>query len=119
MAVVDPQEEFDKEWAKYANISGVKFSRKYYVPLFPPKYACYFKLGDAYYWDKQYEQTINAYQKGLELNPNAPDYYTSMAAAYREMKQYDKAMAAINRAIDLRPSDFSFGVLRSIYEEQG
>ncbi|MGQ9693175.1 MAG: tetratricopeptide repeat protein [Thermodesulfobacteriota bacterium] len=42
-----------------------------------------------------------------------------LAATFKEMKQYDKGIAAINRAIEIKPSDFPYGVLRSIYEEQG
>lgn len=118
-AVEDPESEFVREWSKFASVPNVKFWRKYYLPLFPPKYACYFRLGSAYYFDKQYEQAVNALQKAIELYPKAPDFYTTMAAAYREMKRYNEAIAAVNRAIEIKPSDYPYSVLRSIYEEQG
>ncbi len=115
----NPQQEFDKHFRGH-DYPMVKFWRRYYVPLFPPKSSCYFWLGNAYYWDRQHEQAINAFQEAIKLNPkDAPDYYTMLAATYRETKQYDKAIAAANRAIEIRPSDFPYGVLRSIYEKQG
>lgn len=102
------------------NIPEVRFWKEYYIPLCPPKYACYFWLGNALYANGQYEEAIGALNKAIQLNPKGSSSYRAVvAASFRELKKYKEAIQAAQDAISLEPDDFTYMVLASIYRDQG
>jgi len=109
-----------KKYDDAPNIPEVRFGKEYYIPLSPPKYACYLWLGNALYSDGQYEEAIGALNKAIELNPKGSGYCRTMvAASFRELKKYEEAIKAAQDAINLQPDDFTYMVLASIYRDQG
>jgi tetratricopeptide (TPR) repeat protein len=90
--------------------------RKKYLSMIPPKSACYFWLGTAYYFNAQYQEAVGALKKAIDLDPTPIDFYTTLAGAYRQLKQYDEALGTVKRSIEIKPSDFAYGLLASIYE---
>ncbi|GER92393.1 hypothetical protein A45J_0108 [hot springs metagenome] len=118
-AVENPRSEFYKKWGKWAGIPNVKFWMKHYVPLYPPKSACFFWLGNAYKEDGQYEEAIKAYQEAIKLNSESAGYYNELAIAYTKLKEYDKAIIAVNKAIEIRPNDwYPYAIYARIFEAQ-
>jgi TolB-like protein/Tfp pilus assembly protein PilF len=77
----------------------------------------YWKLGQRYYWSRQYDQTLQQCQRFLELNPGGR-LWTTPGFAYREKGMYKEAIAAFLSA----PQPFSaliLGHLGNAYARAG
>jgi eukaryotic-like serine/threonine-protein kinase len=60
----------------------------------------YFSLG-------KYEESVSAFQKALQIEPNA-QVYTNLATAYFYMKRYQEALPMFEKAVEMSPNDPSF-----------
>ncbi|MES2591410.1 MAG: tetratricopeptide repeat protein [Bacteroidota bacterium] len=60
-------------------------------------------LSLSYYQGGQYEKSIEACKKAIELKPDYADAYSNMGAAYNQLKQWDKAIEACNKALKINP----------------
>lgn len=60
-------------------------------------------LGNVYFDTHQYEKSIRAYQKSLDLNPDNPDVWTDMGVMYRRNEEPKKAIEAFEKAIAVDP----------------
>jgi tetratricopeptide (TPR) repeat protein len=67
---------------------------------------------DAYAWTNKgnallaqgkYDEAIQAYDKAIELNQEAPDLWISKGHTFYRQGKYDKALDAYDRAIELIP----------------
>ncbi|MBC7350175.1 MAG: tetratricopeptide repeat protein [Candidatus Aminicenantes bacterium] len=113
VADLRPQTKYDGA----PNIPEVRSWKEYLIPLCPSKDTCYFWLGNALYFNGQYQEAISALARGIELNPKGSShYYATMAASYRELKKYEESLAAINKALELGPDDYLYMVLGSIHK---
>jgi tetratricopeptide (TPR) repeat protein len=65
----------------------------------------WFKKGYDYNEQKEYDNTIDAYTKAVELNPRYLKAYTNRGNAYFYKGQYDLAIADYHKAIELNPQD--------------
>jgi tetratricopeptide (TPR) repeat protein len=65
----------------------------------------WFKKGYDYNEQKDYDNTIYAYTKAVELNPQYLKAYTNRGNAYFCKGQYDLAIADYHKAIELNPQD--------------
>ena len=54
----------------------------------------------------QYDQAIEAFQKGNELRADCADCYYNIGYAYTQKKDYEKAEAAYKKAVEIKP-DFA------------
>lgn len=71
----------------------------------PEAVAAYFKLGNDYADEGQWQAAIESYQKVLELDPDYLDAYANLGVAYYQLQQLDKALEAYQQALALNPDD--------------
>jgi tetratricopeptide (TPR) repeat protein len=60
-------------------------------------------LGNAYDELDEYEESVKAHKKSLELDANSHETWTNLGATYRHMKEYDKAESAYQESLKLSP----------------
>jgi len=70
----------------------------------PNNAAAWVRLGNLYFDTDQFMDAIDAYSKGLELQPNEPDVITDRAIMYRRIGDFDQAVAELRRAAELAPT---------------
>ncbi|MBI4913425.1 MAG: tetratricopeptide repeat protein [Acidobacteria bacterium] len=75
----------------------------------PKDPRAWFALGNEYFDTHQPQLAIEAYDKGLAMEPN-PDVLTDQGVMYRELHQHDKALACFEKAQKLNPQH-----LQSLY----
>jgi cytochrome c-type biogenesis protein CcmH/NrfG len=81
----------------------------------PRNVQAWIQLGNDYFDTHRPQQSIEAYAKALELEPNNPDVLTDQGVMYRELKQFDKALVNFRKASRVKPdhvqSLFNIGVV--------
>lgn len=83
------------------------------------------ELGNNYFDTGQYEKSIRAYKKSLELNPNNANVWTDMGVMYRRSGRPQKAIKAFDKAVEVDPkhetSRFNKGIvlLHDLQDTQG
>jgi cytochrome c-type biogenesis protein CcmH/NrfG len=81
----------------------------------PRNVQAWIQLGNDYFDAHRPQQSVEAYAKALEIQPNNPDVLTDQGVMYRELKQFDKAVANFKKANQLKPdhvqSLFNLGVV--------
>jgi tetratricopeptide (TPR) repeat protein len=77
----------------------------------PP--TTYKKLGDLLQEKKKAEQALAAYEKALELNPNQPKIYLTIAQVYFKKGNLDAVIDSYQKALKLNP-DFSYGIYKKL-----
>lgn len=78
-------------------IAGTKFD------VDTPQY--FMQLSLSYYLSGNFEKSITAAQKALQLRPGYDLAYNNICAAYSELKQWDKAIEAGEEAVKLNPDN--------------
>ena len=63
-------------------------------------------LGATYAALENYYETVNNYNRALELEPDYAEVYNNFGAALNEFKEYDEAIKRLNKAIEFK-SDFA------------
>jgi cytochrome c-type biogenesis protein CcmH/NrfG len=69
----------------------------------PANAAAWVELGNAYFDSDQVKQSIEAYRKALELQPNNADVATDMGVMLRKDGRPQDAVQAFDRAIAINP----------------
>jgi cytochrome c-type biogenesis protein CcmH/NrfG len=69
----------------------------------PSNLGAWIELGNAYFDSDQYEKSIQAYRKSLELKPDNADVLTDMGVMYRKTKRPQEAIEAFDQAIAVNP----------------
>ena len=59
----------------------------------------YFKQGEDYRHNNQYDKAIAAYNKAIEVNPQYAEAYLRRGNVYHYLKEYDKAIKDYNKAM--------------------
>ncbi len=81
----------------------------------PGNVQAWINLGNDYFDTHRPQQSLEAYARALELQPNNPDVLTDQGVMYRELKQFDKALANFKKANQIKPdhvqSLFNIGVV--------
>ena len=67
-------------------------------------YADYINDSLAFYNAGDYQKSIEAAQRGLQLQPNSAIAYNNLCTAYNQLKLWDKAIEACQRAIAIDPN---------------
>jgi len=74
------------------------------VDSHPENASAWVRLGNLYFDTDQYMEAIDAYSKGLDLQPKDPDVITDRAIMYRRLGDFDQAASELRRAADLSPT---------------
>ena len=98
---------------KFIEGGFVKQAEQYIRKMVPmeidnPRYKpaeMYVLLGALCLDQKRYEESADAFQKALELNPNHRQSHIELAGILRHLKQPAKAAAHYERALERRPND--------------
>ena len=69
----------------------------------PANLAAWVALGNLYFDADQYEKSIQAYRKAIELKPDDADIWTDMGVMYRKAGRPDEAVKAFDQAIAGNP----------------
>jgi len=71
-----------------------------------PKFArAWLWLGEIYKFRRQSELALQAYRKGLDIDPTQPVNYKALASTLIGMKRYDDALPVLQGLIKLAPDD--------------
>ena len=71
-------------------------------------------MGNAYYCLGQYQQAIDAYQHGIQINAYVAESHINLGNAYARLKSYDDAIDAYSKSAAITP-DFLQPKLNLIY----
>ena len=63
----------------------------------------------------KYEDSIDLYQKCIEIEPNQFDFHAKKANSFFSLEKYDEAILAINRSLELNANDSFVIDLKSLY----
>ena len=69
----------------------------------PSNVDAWINLGNKYFDTDQYEKSIQAYKKALELSPNNANVWTDMGVMYRRTGRSKEAIKAFDKAIEVDP----------------
>ena len=69
----------------------------------PGNLEAWVELGNSYFDTNQYEKSIGAYRKALEINPKNANVWTDMGVMYRRNGNPQEAINAFNKAIEADP----------------
>lgn len=69
-----------------------------------PTYYSYLNLGLVYYQAGQFEKSVEATQKAIDIDPNQAVAYNNIAAAYGALEKWDLEIAACEKALQLDPN---------------
>jgi len=71
----------------------------------------YSHLGLVNYQQNLFEEAKSAYQKSIELDPERPQRYVSLAQVYRSLKQPYNAIICANKALEIEEDNVNFLLL--------
>jgi cytochrome c-type biogenesis protein CcmH/NrfG len=81
----------------------------------PQNRQAWVMLGNEYFDADRPVESIEAYQKALDLNPNDPNVLTDQGVMYRRIRQFERALDNFNKATQIDPrhinSLFNIGVV--------
>jgi cytochrome c-type biogenesis protein CcmH/NrfG len=69
----------------------------------PANVAAWVELGNAYFDTDQFEKSIQAYRKALDLKPDDADVWTDMGVMQRKAGRSQEAVKAFDQAIAVNP----------------
>jgi tetratricopeptide (TPR) repeat protein len=77
------------------------------------------KARDAYY-QKKWQDTIDAYRKTLELDPNLAEAYEAIGEALFSLNHSEESVAPLEKAVALDPEDgAAHAILGKLYQDAG
>jgi tetratricopeptide (TPR) repeat protein len=79
----------------------------------------HFKLGEAFWENLLYQETIEEMKITLEINPQNFLAHYCIGFAYQELKEFDKSIEAYMKAIGIKPNHFVYNNVGNVYQEIG
>jgi tetratricopeptide (TPR) repeat protein len=73
------------------------------VQRFPGNYYAYLLLGSAYRYQDDLDNSKQAYNKAIQINPNLADAYLGLGATYYAEDDIDKAITYNQKAAEINP----------------
>ncbi len=70
----------------------------------PKNHEAWVQLGNDFFDTHQYQKSVEAYGRALELKPNDPNVLTDQGVMYKELGQFDKAIANFENASKQDPT---------------
>lgn len=108
-----------------SDLSNMIASLEKEVASSPNNVNAWIALGNNYFDTNQYEKSIHAYRRALELQPENANVWTDMGVMYRRSGNPQEAIRAFDQAIEVDPkhevSRFNKGIvlLHDLRDEQG
>jgi cytochrome c-type biogenesis protein CcmH/NrfG len=99
-AAISPQ---SSTGAPQADLSGMIAGLEVETQKNPQNVQSWIQLGNSYFDTNQYEKSIRAYRKALELDPNNANVWTDMGVMYRRNGQPQEAIKAFDQASKVDP----------------
>jgi tetratricopeptide (TPR) repeat protein len=62
-----------------------------------------FYIGNSYYFQNKFNQSLQYYNKSIEINPQDSDAWVGQGNALKNLNKYNEAIKAYNRAIEINP----------------
>ncbi|MBX2908643.1 MAG: tetratricopeptide repeat protein [Chitinophagales bacterium] len=84
------------------SVSGIESALK--ATELNPNYETYFNLGLVYYNAANYLESVSAWKKALEYNPQSAVAYNNIAAAYGALEMWNEEIAACEKALAIDPN---------------
>lgn len=75
------------------------------VELKPDSKWAYFRLGELYDKQKQWDKAVENYQKQLKINPGHEFAWQYLADTYQKQNKYPDAVAAFKQALKIKPNN--------------
>ena len=72
----------------------------------PKNVGAWIALGNDFFDTNQYQKSIEAYAKALELQPNNPDVLTDQGVMLRAVGQFEQAIANFEKAQKIAPDHY-------------
>ena len=85
----------------------------------PKNVAGLYIRGLAYLRSRQYDASVQDYDRALQINPRMEGAYNNRGLAYANKKLYDLAKRDFEQSIALRPTDQTYVNLGATYSVQG
>lgn len=63
----------------------------------------YYKLGEKFLEQKQWDEAVTAYEQAIKFNPDFPWSYYKLGEAFTQLQKWDEAITAYHYAIALNP----------------
>ncbi|MFO0795103.1 MAG: tetratricopeptide repeat protein [Candidatus Brocadiaceae bacterium] len=80
----------------------------------------YFEMGLVSYYNKQYNEAIEAWENAVSLNKNNIKAYVCLGIVYHEQKMTDNAIKVLHRALEINPKFSTIHLtLARVYEQKG
>ncbi len=70
----------------------------------PGNLQAWVALGNEYFDSNQFMDSIEAYDKALEIQPNSPDVLTDQGVMFRRLGWFDRAIANFEKASEIDPT---------------
>jgi serine/threonine protein kinase/Tfp pilus assembly protein PilF len=94
----------EKAWASGGYDRYIKELRKL-AERYPEEKEAFYRLGEYYSGERQFEQAIFYLNKAIEIDPLYKLVYNTLAYTYNEMGDFEKSIWAINKYISLAPDE--------------
>jgi len=108
---IDKVSEREKYWIRYAKATaagdgnlGVELLKEL-LKRYPDERNAYYIIGLGYHTQKKYDQSIQLFNKALELDSLYKPAYNLLAYGYSLSGDFEKALAAINQYIAIAPDE--------------
>lgn len=69
----------------------------------PNSSELFYKLGQSYSRDSEYENAIDALKRAIEIRPDFPEAYSELGSVYYALRRDEDALAALQRAVSIDP----------------
>jgi serine/threonine protein kinase len=93
--------------------------QKIATELDPVSYMATWFLGNAYYFSRDYDHSIDQRLKLIELEPNRPDQHEWLGDCYARKGEYDKAAVEYERELRIEGESNAAEALRRAYAREG
>ena len=93
--------------------------QKIAMELDPVSYMATWFLGNAYYFSRDYDRSIEQRLKLIELEPNRPDQHYSLGDCYARKGEYDKAALEYQEELKVEGKPDQAEALRRSYAKDG
>ena len=92
-------EELKKKLDEYGE--KIKFLEAFGTPLEPEDYC---NRGVDFYYKKEYELALKAFDKAIEMKPDYAEAWYNKGITLSKLGRYDEALKAFDKAIEIKPN---------------
>ncbi|MHA2394559.1 MAG: tetratricopeptide repeat protein [Promethearchaeota archaeon] len=78
---------------------------KYLIEKFPSNSYWWYRFGEEYHKNQDYQEAIRAFEKSLEINSNIDYVWSSLGKTYFKLNQLEKSINACKKATEFFPEN--------------